>query len=322
MPKSPHKSQAAEATAKAAKQAAHQPAFPVLPEGILDLDGLSKALDKPDDSLRRLLFRNYTEEMFYEWGVAATSEDIVADVPRFLSSSLRILASLSPARQKLVMLPPSIFAILADEATIHAAMAASHGDLSVGEAKALKEREDKLKAEMGRGIATRDRVLGALRGALSAAQFSTLRSAASDASSPAALAKGLRAVAGFITDIFANGTGDDKAALVAFGADAAQAEELETSAKALDGLAPPKPATGKRVSKRALDIQDGHVLVLMDIILRGFRLARRTDGSILSPELNRLATLFDTRSRAAAKDASDTPVEAPAKPSGASEKPA
>lgn len=48
-------------------------------------------------------------------------------------------------------------------------------------------------------------------------------------------------------------------------------------------------------------------LALVDTILRALRLARRNDKAILMPELNRLATLFDTRSSATGKDASGTP---------------
>jgi hypothetical protein len=114
-------------------------------------------------------------------------------------------------------------------------------------------------------------------------------------------------VATFIADVFENGVDDDKAALRAFGAGPARAAELEARAKAVEAAAPPAAGTGKRVSKRALDIQDGRVLVLIDLILRAFRLARRTDKSLLSPELNRLAALFDTRAKAAATE--DPPGE-------------
>jgi hypothetical protein len=52
--------------------------------------------------------------------------------------------------------------------------------------------------------------------------------------------------------------------------------------------------TGRRVSQRSLDVQDGRVLLLVEQTLRAFRTAHRADASILVPELNRIAWLFDT----------------------------
>lgn len=314
MPNPPKKSPAGGAVAPKAKQGQKQPAFPVLAEGIHDLAGLSAVLGKPDETFRRLLFRNHTETEFYQWGVEAASEDILEDVPRFLSSSLRILATLSPARQSMVRVPPAIFAILADETATDASMAASHATVSDSEMEALKQREANLKKAMGQGIAVRDGAVGGLRHALGDARVASVRTAASDASTPAALAKGLRAVKTFIESAFEKGSDDDRAALDAFGVGEACAADLETHAKAVEAAAPTAAGTSKRVSQRMLDIQDGRTLVLVDVILRAFRLARRQDKSILLPELNRLAALFDTRARAAAKDAEEAPAAPENKP--------
>jgi hypothetical protein len=70
------------------------------------------------------------------------------------------------------------------------------------------------------------------------------------------------------------------------------------------------------VSQRELDIQDGRVLVLMDMVVRAFKLARKSDGSILLPELNRLKALLDSRWKTSSKEPAEPPVNTAAKPNG------
>lgn len=309
MPKPTKHSSPDGAVAPKAKQGPKPPAFPTLPDGIHTLASLGEALGKPDEAFRGLLFRNHPESELYEWGVAATSEDILEDTPRFLTSSLRILASLPPARQAVVKLPPAIFALMADEAATDAAMLADHSTVADTEMEALKERERKAKQTMSAAIAARNSAVGGLRHALGDARVAPIRPAASDASTPVALAGGMRRVSSFITKIIEEGSDDDRTAIDAFGVGEACAEELEAHAKAVLDTTTKTAGTGKRVSQRQLDIQDGRVLVLMDIVLRAFRLARRTDKAILLPELSRLASLFDTRARAAAKENGEAPAD-------------
>jgi hypothetical protein len=127
------------------------------------------------------------------------------------------------------------------------------------------------------------------------AALSHVRKPASDASSPEALVKGLNAVATFIEETLKNGNADDVAALAAFQVGEGSAAELRATAAAIQEASKVTAATGKRVSKRALDMQDGRVLALIDVVHRAFRLARRSDKSILMPELNRLSPLFVPR---------------------------
>ncbi len=122
------------------------------------------------------------------------------------------------------------------------------------------------------------------------------------------------AVKAFIEGVVEKGSDDDRAALDAFGVGEACAADLEAHALAVETAAPAAAGTSKRVSQRMLDVQDGRVLVLVDVILRAFRLARRREKVILLPELNRLAALFDTRARAAAKDGEEVPGDPEKKP--------
>ena len=227
----------------------------------------------------------------HEWGVQAETGNILVDMPRFVSSSLRILAGLDAARRELVLVPPRIFAVLVGEALALEAMNRDHGDVATDEDGDKAERETTLKRLSSEGVALRNRVIAGLRSAVGDERAEKVRKAASDASSSDALMTGMKAVARFIDDMLKNGTNDDKAALEEFKAGAARSAELRAKAAEVLEASTVTAGTGKRVSKRALDIQDGRVLVLVDMIHRAFRLARRSDKSILMPELNRLSSM-------------------------------
>ncbi len=273
---------------------ASSPSFPKLADGPHDLASLAATLGEPDDAFRRLIFRNHKEQTFYEWGVQAETGNILSDMPRFVTSSLRILGGLDPARRELVLVPPEIFAVVVGESLALAAMNRDHGVVASDEDGDKTEREATLKRVSSEGVGLRNRVIAGLRSAVGEERAETVRKAANDASSSDALMTGLKAVARFIDDTLKNGTDDDKAALEGFKVAAARGAELRAKAAEILEASTVTAGTGKRVSKRALDIQDGRVLVLVEMIHRAFRLARRSDKSILMPELNRLASLFDT----------------------------
>lgn len=284
------------------KSTSSSSSFPHLPEGAHDLASLRSALGEPTEAIKRILFRHQSEASFYEWGIEAETGNILADVPRFVSSALHILAALDPARRALVLIPPQTFAALVDEAVTLESMSRGHDVVATSEAGGKTDREVTLKRRMSEGVSLRDRVIGSLRSAAGDSALSQVRKPASDASSPEALAKGLNAVATFIEETLKNGNDDDAAALAAFQVGEDRAAELRAAAAAIQEASKVTAATGKRVSKRALDIQDGRVLALIDVVHRAFRLARRSDKSILMPELSRLAPLFATGGSGAAKE--------------------
>src|SRR5262249_26987706 len=80
-----------------------------------------------------------------------------------------------------------------------------------------------------------------------------------------------------------------------YGAGAACAAEIRTRASRVRQAGMVKATPGKRVTQRALDILDGRVLYLIEKGMRAFRAARRADPSILVPELNKIAWMFELR---------------------------
>jgi hypothetical protein len=270
--------------------------FPTVPATAHDVDSLAEALGEPDAKLLRLLLRNTKEDALAEWGAEVDSTNILLDMPRFVVSSLSILASLEPARRALVKLPPGIFAAIVAEAAKLATMKVGHEASITSNAGDRTDRESTQRREMREGVALRDTVIERLGNALSDDQMEQVKILAGDASSSSKLASGLTAVADYITALRKDGSEDDNDALDLWGIDAPTVQSLRAKSSTVLEAGRIVASPPRKVSQRALDIQDGRVLILVDMIWRAFRLARRTDRSILMPELSRILWMFETRS--------------------------
>ena len=171
--------------------------------------------------------------------------------------------------------------------THDAAATASAGDKA--------DREAVLRRVMREGVARRELLVGALGHALGSEAMRRIDVLTGDASSPDNLVKGLNALASFIDGVLNDGSSDDKAALELWEAGESAADGLRSQATLVIEASRAIAPAARRTSQRALDIQDGRGLLLIDHVLRAFRLARRSDRSILLPELNRIAWMFETR---------------------------
>jgi hypothetical protein len=275
-----------------------------------DLASLHATLGAPTESFTRMLFRTAREEDLVNQGSRVDSLNIVADVPRFVASSLTILDSLDPARRATVMLPFGIFAVLVEEAVRLDGMKLDHEQSAVTGAGEKTERETTLRQEMRSGVALREQATAALGHALGEARVKELEVIVGDASSAGSLVKGMNAVADFIDRVLASGDVAEAEALSAWHVAAARAVVLRAQAAKVKAAGAVVATTGRRVSQRSLDLQDGRVLLLIEQTLRAFRTAHRADKSILVPELNRIAWLFETRTslRKAAKAPAPPPA--------------
>lgn len=282
----------------------------VLPNGE-DLASLHAALGAPQPSFTRMLFRTTREDALAEQGTRVDSLNILADIPRFVASAITILEALDPARRAMVMLPFGIFAVMVDEAVKLEGMKRDHEQTAVTSSGEKARREATLRREMRAGVALREQATAALGHALGDVQMAELETIVGDASSPESLSKGMNAVADFIDRVLASGDAGDVEALGAWHVASPHAAALRAQAtKVLDAGAV-VASTGRRVSQRSLDVQDGRVLLLVEQTLRAFRTAHRADASILLPELNRIAWLFDT-SHPSRKSPKAAAPEAPA----------
>ena len=283
--------------------------FPIVPPEAHDVASLGKALGKPDAKLQRLLFRNAKEDGLAAWGTEVDSKNILADMPRFIVSALGILASLEPARRSLVKLPPGIFAAAVTEAIKLEQMKADHEASITSNAGDKTDRETTLRREMREGVGLRDTVVERLGNALTDDQMKKVEIIANDAASSDHLAAGLVAVADLIDDLRQNGSEDDKDALDIWSIDAPTVTSLRDKSASILEAGKIVASPPRKVSQRSLDIQDGRTLTLIDMIWRAFRLARRSDRSILMPELNRIAWMFETRTNTGKCPKEVTPVD-------------
>ena len=291
------------------------PVLPTIPDG-QNLDALRLALGAPEAPLRRILFRNAREEDLVEQGARVDSLNIVADIPRFVTSGITILNSLDPARRARVLLPLGIFAVLVDESILLDGMKRDHEQTAILSSGERTKRETTLRREMSLGVALREQSTSALGHALGEDRLKELRTLVGDASIPENLGKGMNAVAIFLDRVLAAGDADDAEALAYWQVGSSQAASLRAQAALVLSAGAVVANTGRRVSQRSLDVQDGRVLLLVDQTLRAFRTAHRADRSILVPELNRIAWLFDT-SHASSRKSPKAP--APAAPAAEKE---
>ena len=283
--------------------------FPIVPPEAHDVASLGKALGKPDPKLQRLLFRNAKEDGLAAWGTEVDSKNILADMPRFVVSALGILASLEPARRSLVKLPPGIFATLVTESIKLEQMKSDHEATMTSNAGNKADRESTLRREMREGVGLRDTVVEQLGNALTDDQMKKVEIIANDASDADHLAAGLVAIANLIDDLRQNGSEDDKDALAIWSIDDAAVASLRDKSTSILEAGKIVASPPRKVSQRALDIQDGRALTLVDMIWRAFRIARRTDRSILMPELNRIAWMFESRGGPTKGAKAATPVD-------------
>ena len=189
-------------------------------------------------------------------------------------------------------------------------MKLDHEQSAVTGAGEKTERETTLRQEMRNGVALREQATAALGAALGDGRMTELDVIVGDASTPVSLVKGMNAVADFIDRVLAHGDTAEAEALTAWHVAAPRAAVLRAQAVKVKAAGAVVATTGRRVSQRSLDVQDGRVLLLIEQTLRAFRTAHRADKSILVPELNRIAWLFETRS-ASRKSAKTAPLAVP-----------
>ncbi|MEO7330398.1 MAG: hypothetical protein ABI193_17615 [Minicystis sp.] len=237
--------------------------FPTVPTTAHDVDSLAESLGAPDAKLVRLLLRNTREDALTEWGTEVDSKNIIADIPRFVVSSLSILASLDTARRSLVKLPAGIFAAVVAEAATLGTMKVEHDATITSNAGDKTDRESTSRREMREGVALRDTVIERLGNVLGDDQMKQVNVLAGDASSSARLAAGLAAVADFIAAVRKDGSADDSDALDLWSIDASTVQSLHERSTAVLEAGKIVASPPRKVSQRSLDLQDGRVLSLI-----------------------------------------------------------
>lgn len=307
------------ATTKTKKPApAASPAeVPIVSSTTITLDALARELGPADGAFAARTYAGIPEEDLVTEGTRIDSQSLIDDVPHFVASARRILGSLSEAQRAKVRMPAALLPLLVAEAGRLQAMKRSHDAAATEAAGARAALEVQGRSAMRDGIGERDLCYDGLRNALGARRMARVDAVVGRADSPESLAKGLEALASFIDETRRADPAQDAKLLEDYGVGAECAAALRTTAQRVRGVASVQIAAGRRVTQRALDLQDGRVAVVIEKILRAFRAARRVDGTILVPELNKAAWMFEARSGSSAKK----PPSAGEKPSSNGEMP-
>ncbi|WP_437737267.1 hypothetical protein [Sorangium sp. So ce1335] len=274
------------------------------------LDALAREFGPADGAFAARTYAGIPEEDLVAEGTRIDSQSLIDDVPQFVASARRILGSLSGAQRSKVRMPEALLPLLVAEAGRLQAMKRSHDAAATEVAGARAALEVQGRSAMRDGIAERDLCYDGLRNALGPRRMARVDAIVGRADSPENLARGLEALAAFI-DETRRADPQDAQLLEDYDVGAECAAALRTTAQRVRGTASVQVTAGRRVTQRALDLQDGRVAIVIEKILRAFRAARRVDGTILVPELNKAAWMFETRSGNSAKKAPSGGGEAP-----------
>lgn len=275
------------------------------------LASLRKALGPADDDVRAELFDEVTDDDMRTDGTRVVSEELVPGVVKYCSAVLGVLAGLGAAQlDDLVGFDRSFLPVLVDETVrLDALVARSHKEGITVEVT-LAERRAHARSTNSSGIARRNQATRAMRRVLrgQASELAALESSVGDASTAKALASGLS----FIAEQIDAQLGSAKPARVSLmkrvklsAAYAQQLRALAASVLSADSAATATVQTG--VTQRALDLQDGRVMRVIDWVNRAFRDANAVDGAIHVPKLGALEPLFFNTNRSA----KDAPVVTP-----------
>ncbi len=254
--------------------------------------------------VERCLQRDRTNR-FEHAGALVASPTLVSGVVGYVVEVQQVLASLSPEQNaQLVGFDASFLPLLADETARLDVLSTRAVNEGIVVDVAIADRKAQAEAASSRGVALRQQGARALRRALlgQESDLAALEQAVGNASTAASLASGLEFVAGQIEHQLAHGDADRRSLLARVKLTAENAASLRVAAKDVlttDEAASAVAQTG--VTQRALDLQDGRVMRIVDWVNRAFRDANAVNGAIAVPKLGDLEALFVNTRRAVAK---------------------
>jgi hypothetical protein len=269
-------------------------ALPELGSEAQTLASLREAFPVEDKVARDLALEDVSEDVLLDYGVSVDSQALLDSIPGFVASAVRILNGLRPELSSLVLLDRGLFSVLVHQTAALATQHAEWVEASKHAATVKTRDEQRGRAVVREAMALRGRVSGALRNVLGPRKGSVVDMAASGGRDAVPLAGGLAGLA----QLFRDSRKDTKTAqaMARYGLDDAVLLALETQAAEVRGLAGPYTQQALKVLERALNLQDGRVIVVAEKIVRAFRLAHRSNPAVLLPALGGLAWRLGTRS--------------------------
>ncbi|MFS8071967.1 MAG: hypothetical protein ACMG6S_36825, partial [Byssovorax sp.] len=276
--------------------------FGALPApGTATLATLPAVFGAADEVSRALLFRAADDSDLVDDGTKVETSTILNSVPTFLVSCAGILAGLTMEQEALVYLDPGVFGVLVDETGKLVARKKLHDD-NVRAEKSGQVAQEAGASSVARDAALlRERTRAGLVSALGSSRRTLIDTAAGTSTEdPALVGAALDALADLLSAVHdpkvAGWTDGDRSATDRFCVGSEQITALRAAALAVGkvGEAPARPT--RSVTQRALDLQDGRVLLLVEMIVRALRQAHRASTAIAMPDLKQLAWKFSSRS--------------------------
>ena len=299
--------------------------FGALPApGTATLATLPAVFGDADEVARTLLFREADDSDLVDDGTKVETSTLLNSMPTFLVSCAGIFAGLTLEQEALVYLDPAIFGVAVDETGKLVAEKKRHDDAVRAEKSGHVAQEIGVSTIAHDGALLRERTRAGLISVLGGSRRALIDTAAGTATEdPVLVATALDALADLLEGVHdpaaASWTQADRAAADRFCLGSARVDALRAEATSVRAAssAPARPT--RTASQRALDLQDGRVLLLVEQIVRALRQAHRANAAIAMPDLKQIAWKFSSRSGKRAKKATGATIAPTAATKGPSE---
>lgn len=295
------------------------------------LDQLADELGTPTPVAVRLAFRGADEEWMLRQGQSIASEIILRDGTAFVNSTRAVWGALAVEKRRLLLgYTPALDAVTVHELIGLRATNRRYDLLAQGAGVSIARRRQEARDAFGAGVNLRLSVHQTMRDLLGATNpiIVSLDPAMKPAETADIVANGIDKLAETLHEL-RHGDGEHPA-------DADLVEELDAT-QLDDALIASMHDTARQVrntatlseakpqdlaaAQRALDIQDGRVLQVIGMVLRAFRRARRSDPTLLIPDIGELSRIFGSPNGGRSDDAPEPPPPQPPPPQPAPPQP-
>lgn len=258
------------------------------------LETLLRVFPSVDAEAASLALDEVPEDVLLEYGVSVDSQLLLDSVPGFVASALRILGALRGDLAALVLIDRGLFSVLVHETARLETMHRRWVEMSKQAATVKTQSRQDGERVVREALALRVRIAGALRSVLGPKRGHAVDTAASGGDDEVPLAGGLMGLAQLLGGLRKDARVANTLRRYGLGEDTQ--DELRSSAKAVRALSAPYTQAALKADERALNLQDGRVIVVAEKIVRAFRHANRSNPAVLLPALGGLAWRLGTRS--------------------------
>lgn len=288
------------------------------------LDQLAEELGAPTGVALRLAFRGADEEWMLRQGQSIASEIILRDGVAFVNSTRAVWGALPVEKRRLLLgYTPALDAVAVHELVALRGTNRRYDLLAQGAGVSIARRRQEARDAFSVGVNLRLAVHQTMRDLLGAANpiVVSLDPAMKPAETADIVANGIDTLADTLHGL-RHGVDErpaDPELVEELDAtqldDALIASMRDTAALVRDTatLSEAKPQD-LAAAQRALDLQDGRVLQVVGLVLRAFRRARKSDPTLLVPDIGDLARIFGSPNSGRSDDEPAPPQPAPPQP--------